>query len=665
MTGWTGVTLDRLKFLILPKKDRRQSLKMLGRTGAFSYSPGGFTQGDYNQTKQTFPQDDHRGSPLQKNNMSRPNGRSIYMQRKEYSETLNRDSESIHVRVEHLFTCELDGHELKTMDDCLAKLKRLDVKGRLWPQEMIMEIQGGFLVFSDIETKAELESHALASVLQIKAVLDSCAYNSVLVITLRERSKLFPQVLMFQCEETGAEHIKSDLDKFVKTGDDDVDSYRDRSEIRVNLENIIGQNALGNIRSRPAQRSPSPLFIPTDYTDPPPFYVAESTHYVENEIQVEEEIPPLPQRKEKVHKKDIFNLILDDLEIFMDKVAAASTAPQKEGKPKKGKAGKSKKKGPTLPPIHEYVSCLQKIKYGFNLLGHLEGTLINPSAEDFVHIFFNIMTMIMREYPPEVPATVISPLLTVSALRLLGQTVDQNEDQLWRSLGDSWNLSRSGWPDDAPPYIPTFYNGWQPPPPTPSTVTDEYDSMSSNSPRYPLGRGFSQEPVTNGSWGSLSPSPYHRDQPKYTQAINDFVARDNQQLSVMKGEMVQVVQKSGNWWLVRNNRNGEGHVPSNVLEPMSPSGSMEDLPRNRRSPVALDMNSSAAEVRAWLEYKGFSRLTVDSLGVLNGRQLLGMTKDELRAMSPEDGAKVAYQLQAVKSAIALHSEPSSPYSVRF
>lgn len=54
---------------------------------------------------------------------------------------------------QHLFTCELDGQELKTVDSCVAKLKRLDVKGRLWPQEMIMEVQGEYLLLSDIETK--------------------------------------------------------------------------------------------------------------------------------------------------------------------------------------------------------------------------------------------------------------------------------------------------------------------------------------------------------------------------------------------------------------------------------------------------------------------------------------------------------------------------------
>lgn len=61
--------------------------------------------------------------------------------------------DSSHLTLQHLLTCELDGQEMRTVDDCVAKLKRLDTKGRLWAQEMIMEIQGGYLLLSDIETK--------------------------------------------------------------------------------------------------------------------------------------------------------------------------------------------------------------------------------------------------------------------------------------------------------------------------------------------------------------------------------------------------------------------------------------------------------------------------------------------------------------------------------
>lgn len=103
------------------------------------------------------------------------------VQRKEYSDGLNRHPDNLHVRVEvyeykicncihtaqplqlvalfildssqHLFTCDLDGQEMKSVNDCVAKLKRLDAKGRLWPQQMIMECQGGYLLLNDIETK--------------------------------------------------------------------------------------------------------------------------------------------------------------------------------------------------------------------------------------------------------------------------------------------------------------------------------------------------------------------------------------------------------------------------------------------------------------------------------------------------------------------------------
>ncbi|KAF3860338.1 hypothetical protein F7725_000593 [Dissostichus mawsoni] len=209
---------------------------MFGNTGPFSYAPRGFSQEDHPQQRRAFRQDDAtRGAPLQRNNMSRPSAKSIYKQRKEYSDSLNKHPDNFHVRVEHLFTCELDGQEVKTMDECLAKLKRLDGKGRLWPQEMIMEVQGGYLLLSDIETKAELESLPLLSIVKTKAVLDSCAYNSLLTVTVQERNKRNRQVFMFQCEETGAEQVKSDLDKAVQRGGDVVEPRREIPDIRYNV----------------------------------------------------------------------------------------------------------------------------------------------------------------------------------------------------------------------------------------------------------------------------------------------------------------------------------------------------------------------------------------------------------------------------------------------
>lgn len=102
-------------------------------------------------------------------------------------------------------------------------------------------------------------------------------------------------------------------------------------------------------------------------------------------------------------------------------------------------------------------------------------------------------------YPADVPPSVVPPLLTVGALQLLGKSTTNEEKQLLASLGDSWNIPRyhstpgtgytgpervkldwetgavisfcppvrSSWPQDIPPYIPEFYDGWQPPTPAP------------------------------------------------------------------------------------------------------------------------------------------------------------------------------------------------------
>ncbi|XP_054868952.1 epidermal growth factor receptor kinase substrate 8-like protein 3b isoform X1 [Amphiprion ocellaris] len=328
---------------------------MYGNNGPFSYSPRGFSQEDFNLQRRTFHQDDLKPSPLQRNDMSRPSGRNIYMQRKEYSDKLNRQSDNFHVRVEHLFTCELDGRDLRTENDCVAKLKRLDAKGRLWPQDMIMEVQGGYLVLSDIETKTELESISLISIMQTKAVLDSCAYNSVLTVTVQERNKRNRQVFLFQCEETGAQLIKSDLDKIIQKGGSD-----DASNIRSHLENIIAQHTPGSFRNpspRPVQRarSPSPPTHPPPQwgnrepvnMPPPGIYSSpEETFHPPDRHELQE----MHERAEAERKTEILNHVLDDLEIFINKLSAVFNAPppQEDNKKKKKEtsflSGKAKKK---------------------------------------------------------------------------------------------------------------------------------------------------------------------------------------------------------------------------------------------------------------------------------------------------------------------------------
>lgn len=54
-----------------------------------------------------------------------------------------------------------------------------------------------------VTLKVELEVIPLRWLQESKAVLDSCAYNSLLTLTVDEQQKRSPQIYMFQCEETG------------------------------------------------------------------------------------------------------------------------------------------------------------------------------------------------------------------------------------------------------------------------------------------------------------------------------------------------------------------------------------------------------------------------------------------------------------------------------
>lgn len=58
----------------------------------------------------------------------------------------------------------------------------------------------------------------------------------------------------------------------------------------------------------------------------------------------------------------------------------------------------------------------------------------------------------------------------------------------------------------------------------------------------------------------------------------------------------------------------------------------------------LHPRSDAAEVRAWLQAKGFGAGTVEALGVLTGAQIFSLQKEEFRAVSPEEGARVYSQV---------------------
>ncbi|XP_060897940.1 epidermal growth factor receptor kinase substrate 8-like protein 3 [Labrus mixtus] len=592
----------------------------------------------------------------QASNISRPSAKSVYLQRMEYAVSLNKMMETFQYRVEHLFTCDLNGKELRSVADCVERLKLLDGMGRVWAQSMLLEIRGSHLLFTDVETKEELESMALSDIVELKAVPDSGAISSLLTVSVQFGRKHTQTVFMFQCEDVRAELVQKDFTR-----------HRDDISINSNTGSVAGRAEMKNLHNAEKFSKPKESQVESVPQWSAPDYA--SIVLIEEELDVpqqeeedddeeeEEQIPtPQPYNTEEEESLstprpytelernvDILNHIVSDIEIFMGKIAAAVAKNSKKKKKMKAKG----KAVDGVPPAAEFADCLHKIKCGFNLVGELNGQIDNPSAPEFVHSFFSTLGFVVSHCPEDLPQTIVAPLLTPACIRLMSEEASAEEDQLWQSLGDAWNIPSTKWPDDdedIPTYTPEFFDGWQPP-----------EVSAASEPKQPVRRQENPKPApsqTSAKWTPANttqkPRPVESKGPM--RVVYDFISRNHRELTVTKGEIVQLLDRSKQWWKVRNNRGEEGFVPNNVLEDPDEQP-MEFSQQTGGSPV-LTKKSKSAEVKAWLEDKGFSKITVRCLGMLSGSMLLGMSREELKQVCPEEGGRVFFQLQAVRSAMA-------------
>lgn len=72
----------------------------------------------------------------------------------------------------------------------------------------------------------------------------------------------------------------------------------------------------------------------------------------------------------------------------------------------------------------------------------------DPNAPELIHFLFTPLALIVdashdtHYLPPNLPAKVVSPLLTQEAINLLINCVTSKETELWHSLGDAWLIPR-------------------------------------------------------------------------------------------------------------------------------------------------------------------------------------------------------------------------------
>ncbi|KAM9204197.1 epidermal growth factor receptor kinase substrate 8 isoform 1-T2 [Mergus octosetaceus] len=581
-------------------------------------SPGGY--GSYS------PQINGYGSPTfgqaEREQNSRTSAKALYEQRKNYArDSASSISETSQYHVEHLTTFVLDRKEaMITVDDGIRKLKLLDAKGKVWTQDMILQVDDKAVSLVDLESKNELENFPLSTIQHCQAVMNACNYNSILALVCKEPTQNKPDLHLFQCDEIKASFIHEDIESAIS------DSKSGKQKKRLETLRMIS-NADSTIP--PPPRAPAPVppgtITQVDVRSRVAAWSAWATE--QGEFEKHRQYHDHEETAEMIAARidrdvQILNHILDDIEYFVTKLQKAAEAFAELAKRKKTK--KSKKKGPgegvlTLrskpPPPDEFVDCFQKFKHGFNLLAKLKFHIQNPSAAELVHFLFTPLHMVVQTTGgPELASTVLSPLLTKDTIDFLQYTVTSEEGQLWMSLGDTWTKARADWPKDQfiPPYVPRFRNGWEPPllnfmgAPNEQELNHLAESVANFAeqqrkqeikrlsteppgvPDYPPSDGYAfsntvykRGPLldqgaavaafkqTVSRHVDRNYEAHNKTQSKkYAKCKYEFMARNNSELSVMKEEIVEILDDRKQWWKVRNKSGNAGFVPNNILDPL-------------------------------------------------------------------------------------------------
>ncbi|XP_036624083.1 epidermal growth factor receptor kinase substrate 8-like protein 3 [Trichosurus vulpecula] len=568
---------------------------------------------DYVSRKDDWSHQELRSALNRSSSIHRPSSKTIYQQRKEYSQTMASEPIILKQRVEHLLTCKLGSETIQEPKDVIKKLQMMDAQGQVWGQDMVLQVKNHWLQILDIETREELDSYPLDGIQFLDAVLNSCSYNSILLIILQELGQPLTSILLFQCWEVGAEILRNNLQKA-------IDESKGRQESRYRFGDI--QPSQNRQEADPLEKYPQNS---TEQRLLASYQPRTQEPQVFDQFPLQKAVPERPPDLERDTEE--LNITLSEIEQFVEMARGI----QKNNTKKKKKIWGKKKTPKELPSESQYIECFQKIKHALNLLGKLELYLQEPGAPEFVHILFQALSMVMSNCPnPHLAASVEVPQLTPKTTALLDSCLTLNEMEFWKSLGEFWTASTDYGADQESmnsPHTPRFYG--------------QSESLESSTINHRHNPAKDQDPIPS--------SPSLSQQPLLMEVQYEFESRNPQELTVAQGEVLEILDQSKQWWLVKNEAGQRGYIPNNILEPLQ-----SNRQRNRgwsssptRGPM-LRPTSKPQEVRDWLESENFSTITVKSLGMLTGSQLLHMQPRELQLVCPKEAPRILDRLEAVK-----------------
>lgn len=460
-------------------------------------------------------------------------------------------------------TFSLQDGGVQGVEEAQTRLSFLAENNKLWSQKVLLEIGKSSVRFRDAQSQDELELYSLKDVYRCDTV-DSERHFPSLLLLVGQRPNEKPDVHFFSCEPEQAAQICEDIKGAV-------------SDFSSSSKNVPEAERL--------PKSKGKMYEPYDIPNPP-------LPYAPNPPPINP--PPYPGLKANgpngpdisflraEREVNILNHCFDDIESFMGKlqmIADAATV-LNHRKKKKKKSKKEKAEEDLLaekarpPPEEEFVDIFQKFKYCFCLLARLKSTITAPSSEELVHHVFKPLDMMVKTTGgPAFGGSVSSPAMTSSAVSLLQDTLNEDEKQLWTSLGPNWTLHRSQLREPVAPYTPVFLDGWKPEAVRADGQVWE-DPVESQHKHEALRVKQEQQQPPPQQTAPPETNVYNKEDGPAAEAERvymcsyDFIARNSSELSVQQGETLEVIESSRRWWKCRNRYNQVGFVPFNILEPV-------------------------------------------------------------------------------------------------
>lgn len=138
---------------------------------------------------------------------------------------------------QHLTTFVLDRKDgMITVEDGIRRLRLLDAKGKVWTQEILLQVEEKSVSLMDQETNVslgfshvhtrkhtrlkfvylivlfflnqnELERFPIGTVQHCQAVMKACSYDSILALVCKESGQSKPDLHLFQCDDIKVEQL--------------------------------------------------------------------------------------------------------------------------------------------------------------------------------------------------------------------------------------------------------------------------------------------------------------------------------------------------------------------------------------------------------------------------------------------------------------------------